>query len=106
MSLMLMRSLKALGQFVFFNKDPRRVQPLVDYLVEEFNTVDFNAESTSDVVKVLCFFRAFYEEMNWKFSAWTDEVLRRVWPEISSEHDDVRTATSLLDPILRHGCVP
>ena len=63
---------------------------MVDYLVEEFNAVDFNAESTFDVVKVLCFFRAFYEELNWKFSAWTDEVLRRCWPEIASEHDDVR----------------
>ena len=58
--------------------------------MDQFNTVDFNAESTSDVVKVLCFFRAFYEELNWKFSAWTDDVLGRVWPEISSEHDDVR----------------
>ncbi|KAF7789227.1 hypothetical protein EIP86_000168 [Pleurotus ostreatoroseus] len=76
-------------EHTFFNKDPRRVQPLVDYLIEEFNTVDFNAESTFDVVKVLCFFRAFYEELNWKFSAWTDEVLRRCWPEIASEHDDV-----------------
>lgn len=76
-------------EYVFFNKDPRRLQPLVDYIVDQFNTVDFNAESTSDVVKVLCFFRAFYEELNWKFTAWTDDVLRRVWPEISSEHDDV-----------------
>lgn len=83
---------------MFFCKDPRRLQPLVDYLVDQFNTVDFNAESTSDVVKVLCFFRAFYEELDWKFSAWTDDVLRRVWPEISSEHDDVsiRLATILI----------
>ena len=76
-------------QHMFFNKDPRRMQPLVDYLVKEFHAVDFNAESTFDVVKVLCFFRAFYEEMNRKFTVWADEVLKRCWPEISSEHDDV-----------------
>lgn len=63
--------------------------------MNEFNQVDFNAESTSDVVKVLCFFRAFYEEMNWKFTAWTDDVLRRCWPEIGSEHDDVNTFVRL-----------
>jgi hypothetical protein len=58
--------------------------------MEEFQTVDFNAETTFDVVKVLSFFRAFYEEMDWKFSAWSDDVLRRCWTEIHSEHDDVR----------------
>lgn len=79
-------------QYAFYNKDPRRLQPLVDYLLSQFKTLDFNAESTFDVVRVLCFFRAFYEELNWKFAAWTDEVLRRCWPEISSEHDDVRSA--------------
>ena len=75
---------------------------MVDYLVEEFNTVDFNAESTSDVVKVLCFFRAFYEELNWKFSVWSDDMLRRVWPEITSEHDDVSLALSWLTRLLTH----
>ena len=76
-------------QYTFFHKDPRRMQPLVDYLVEQLNAVDFNAELTFDTVKVLCFFRAFYEEMNWKFYAWTDDVLKRCWPEITGEHDDV-----------------
>lgn len=70
--------------------------------MNEFNQVDFNAESTSDVVKVLCFFRAFYEEMNWKFTAWTDDVLRRCWPEIGSEHDDV--STSVLLPLYPAKC--
>ncbi len=78
-----------MDQYSFYNKDPRRMQPMVDYLFEKFNSVDFNAESTFDVVKVLSFFRAFYEELSWKFAPWTDEVLRRCWPEISSEHDDV-----------------
>ncbi|KAI0702460.1 hypothetical protein BC835DRAFT_1411015 [Cytidiella melzeri] len=75
--------------YTFYNKDPRRVQPLVDFIMEEFRTVDFNAETTFDVVKVLSFFRAFYEELDWKFSAWSDDVLRRCWIEIGSEHEDV-----------------
>ena len=81
------------------------MQPLVDYLVEQVKIVDFNAESTFDIVKVLCFFRAFYEEMNWKFYAWTEDILKRCWPEITSEHDDVShcvrcdTCTHTIAPI-------
>lgn len=70
------------------------MQPLVDYIYQEFLAVDFKAESTFDVVKVLSFFRAFYEELGWKFSAWSDDVLERCWSEIDSEHDDVRFSTS------------
>ncbi|EPQ60969.1 hypothetical protein GLOTRDRAFT_135553 [Gloeophyllum trabeum ATCC 11539] len=77
-------------EYVFYNKDPRRVQPLVDYLVDEFRLIDYNGESSFDAVKTFCFFRAFYEELNWKFWPWTEDILRQCWPQISSEHDDVR----------------
>ncbi|KAI0076264.1 hypothetical protein K474DRAFT_1757648 [Panus rudis PR-1116 ss-1] len=76
-------------EYVFCNRDPRRVQPLVDQLFEEFRAVDFNGESTFDAIKVLCFMRAFYEQLDWKFAAWVDQVLSVYWSEISSEHDDV-----------------
>ncbi|KAL4243081.1 BLM10 family protein [Abortiporus biennis] len=75
-------------EYVFYNKDPRRVQPLVDFLVKEFELLDFNAESPFDVTKVLYFFRGFYEQLGWKFSAWTNDILGRYWEELSSEHDD------------------
>jgi proteasome activator subunit 4 len=66
------------------------VQPLVDFVVSEFNSVDFNGEFSFDVVKVLCLFRAFYEELGWPSAAWMDAALTRAWPEITGEHDDVR----------------
>lgn len=81
---------------MFYRKDPRRVQPLVDYLVEEFQSVDFNSESTLDVIKVLCYLRALYEHFGWKFSAWTDDVLQTYWPHIASEHDEVSLSPSTL----------
>lgn len=81
---------------MFYRKDPRRVQPLVDYLVEEFHSVNFNSESTLEIIKVLCYFRALYEQLGWKFSAWTDEVLRTYWPHIASEHDEVSIVCKLL----------
>lgn len=76
---------------MFHKRDPRRYQALVDYLVQEFCSTDYNGESSLNAVKALCFFRAFYEEQNWKFSGWMDLAVDRVWAEISSEHDEVCT---------------
>ncbi|KAG5652289.1 hypothetical protein H0H81_005549 [Sphagnurus paluster] len=77
-------------EYIFYRTDPRRVQPLVDYIVNEFKNIDFNAEMTFDGVKVLSLFRAFYEELGRKFTAWADDALARSWSEITSEHDDLR----------------
>ncbi|KAF5377624.1 hypothetical protein D9615_005155 [Tricholomella constricta] len=77
-------------EYIFYRTDPRRVQPLVDYVVNEFNNIDYNAEMTFDGVKVLSYFRAFYEELGRKFTPWADDALARSWSEINSEHDDLR----------------
>ncbi|KAL4069445.1 hypothetical protein J3A83DRAFT_4095440 [Scleroderma citrinum] len=77
-------------EYMFHHKDPRRLIPLVNHVMEEFNLMDFNGESALDSVKVLSLFRAFYTGMGWKFVPWADDVLKRFWPEVHSEHDDVR----------------
>jgi proteasome activator subunit 4 len=74
---------------MFYNEDPRRLQPLVDFIMNEFHSMDFNGESSFDAVKVLSLFRSLCEGLNWKFSAWIDEVIDRCWPQIQSEHDEV-----------------
>ncbi|KAI0034951.1 hypothetical protein K488DRAFT_76958 [Vararia minispora EC-137] len=76
--------------YMLLHKDPRRYPELVDYLVEEFEGTDYNGESSLSAVKALAFFRAFYEDACWKFSAWTEDAVSRVWGEMASEHDDVR----------------
>jgi len=83
-------------EYLFHKRDPRRHQVLVEYLVQEFHSTDYNGESSLNAVKALCFFRAFYEEQNWKFSQWVDQAVERVWAEISSEHDEVRAYISEL----------
>ncbi|EGN99641.1 hypothetical protein SERLA73DRAFT_159863 [Serpula lacrymans var. lacrymans S7.3] len=83
-------------EYLFYKKDPRRMQPLVDYVFEEFNNADYNGESAFDSVKILSLFRAFYSELGWKFSAWSDDALSRAWPELRSEHDEVRAHVSEL----------
>lgn len=74
---------------MFYNEDPRRLQPLMDFVLNAFRSIDFNGESSFEALKALSLFRAVYEELNWKFSAWVDEVLDHCWPQIHSEHDDV-----------------
>ncbi|KAH9921997.1 uncharacterized protein BXZ73DRAFT_91690 [Epithele typhae] len=76
-------------EHVFYNKDPRRLQPLVDHIMEEFNTVDFNGETTFEAVQVLCFFRALYEQLGMKFTAWVDDTLKRCWAQLKCEHEEV-----------------
>ncbi|KAF9785996.1 hypothetical protein BJ322DRAFT_1005050 [Thelephora terrestris] len=78
-------------EYMFYHRDPRRAQPLVDQLVDGFNSVDFNGESTFAISQVLCFYRAFYEELGWRFEPWADDMIARVWPEIGCEHDEVRS---------------
>ncbi|KAF8887958.1 hypothetical protein CPB84DRAFT_1816581 [Gymnopilus junonius] len=80
--------------YVFYHKDPRRVQPLVDFLVEAFTNLDFNTELSFDAVKITTLFRAFYVGLGRKFTAWTDQTVERFWSEIHSEHEDVRAFIS------------
>lgn len=77
--------------YMFHHKDPRRLQPLVEHLVEQFNSMDYNGPSSLESVKVLALFRAFYTELEWKFISWSDSTMDRFWREVHSEHDDVRS---------------
>lgn len=79
---------------MFCKRDPRRVQPLVDYLTRRFRTSDFNSELSFDAIKIASFIRAFYEELGWQSVAWMDDILERYWPELHNEHDEVRLTLS------------
>ena len=74
---------------MFVNRDPRRLQPIVDYLTKRFQTSDFNSELSFDAIKISSFIRAFYEELGWRSETWMDGILDRYWTELSNEHDEV-----------------
>jgi proteasome activator subunit 4 len=67
------------------------VQPLVDFLIKDFFSMDFNAELSFDVVKKLSLFRAMYEELGCSFIPWANEVMEHCWSEIHSDHEEVRS---------------
>lgn len=64
--------------------------------MHDLRNVDFHAESTLDIVKTLSFFRSFYQACGWRFAAWVEEALGIYWPQISSDHDDVRPFVALV----------
>ena len=74
---------------MFYRKDPRRVWPLLDFLIKEFKETDLNGESSFDALKILELVKGVYLELKSKFNPWLDEILERMWPEIYSDHDDV-----------------
>ncbi|KAG1867785.1 hypothetical protein DFJ58DRAFT_859984 [Suillus subalutaceus] len=78
-------------EYMFHHKDPRRLQPLVEHIVEQFKIMDYNGPSSLESIKVLALFRAFYTELGWKFTSWSDSTMERFWREAHSEHDDVRS---------------
>ncbi|KAF9270499.1 ARM repeat-containing protein [Marasmius fiardii PR-910] len=77
-------------EYLFYNKDPRRIQPLFDHLMELYKNLDYNTELSFDAVRILSLFRASYEQLGRKFISCVDEVVERCWSEIHSEHEDVR----------------
>ncbi|KAJ7655130.1 hypothetical protein DFH06DRAFT_491600 [Mycena polygramma] len=78
-------------EYLFHNKDPRRLQPLVDHLMNLWTTMDYQPELAFDATKIFSVFKALYEELNWKFTAWTDQVVGRCWDQLdTNEHEDVR----------------
>ncbi|KAJ7102239.1 hypothetical protein B0H15DRAFT_813790 [Mycena belliarum] len=82
-------------EYVFYNKDPRRLQPLVNHLMKIWTNMDYDPELAFDATKTLTLFKAVFEELNWKFTAWTDKVVERCWAQLdTSEHEEVRSFIS------------
>lgn len=76
-------------EYVLSNKDPRRVQPLVDWLVKKGLSVDFNSESSFEPIKMTFFIRTMIEALGWRFAPWAPAFLKVYWSQIGCEHDEV-----------------
>ena len=74
----------------------------MDFLVEAFTRLDFNAELSFDAVKVISLFTAVFEELGRKFTPWTDDIVERSWVEIHGEHDDVCIKSKILYYVLNY----
>jgi len=72
----------------------------MDFLLNAFTHLDFNAELSFDAVKVISLFSAVFEELGRKFAPWTDDMVERSWVEIHGEHDEVCIKYKILRNIL------
>ncbi|KAG8915861.1 hypothetical protein FRC00_010752 [Tulasnella sp. 408] len=76
-------------EYILSNRDPRRVQPLVDWLVKKGLSVDFNSESSFEPIKMTFFIRTMIESLGWRFAPWAPAFLKVYWSQIGCEHDEV-----------------
>lgn len=91
-------------EYTLGNRDPRRSQPIIDFIVSENRTMEYNQELSFDAVRICCFTQAMAEALGWRFQPWIQPVLQRHWQELASDHDEVRAyiaeALQLFDKIL------
>ncbi|CCA68831.1 hypothetical protein PIIN_02692 [Serendipita indica DSM 11827] len=79
-------------EYTLGNRDPRRpfCDLIVKYLVQENQMMEYNQELSFDAVRVCSFTQAMAEAFGWRFRPWVEPILDRHWPELGSEHDEVR----------------
>ncbi|KAG8998807.1 hypothetical protein FRB90_012229 [Tulasnella sp. 427] len=76
-------------EYMLLERDPRRVQPLVDWLVKKGLSIDFNSESSFEPIKMTFFVRTMIDTLGWRFAPWTPAFLKLYWNQIGCEHDEV-----------------
>ncbi len=78
------------SKYIFYRRDPRRVQPLLDHITEKFRTYDFGGQSPFSATVVAAFMQSVYEELGWRSAPWMDEIMSCYWLELDCKHDEVR----------------
>ncbi|PVF98837.1 hypothetical protein CPB86DRAFT_757643 [Serendipita vermifera] len=91
-------------EYLLGNRDPRRSQPIVDYIINESRLMEYNQELSFEAVRICCFTQAMAESLGWRFQPWIEPILERHWQELASDHDEVRAyiadALELFDKIM------
>lgn len=82
---------KMFFEHTLFQRDPRRVQPVVDFLLEVGRTADYATGSVFEVKKAATMTAAVIRTLGWRFEPWADEFIDISFgPAISSDFVDVR----------------
>jgi proteasome activator subunit 4 len=71
-------------EHVLFQRDPRRVQPLVDYLLEVGRSVDYANGSAFELKKAVSMTSSLVRCFGWRFEPWADEFIDICFNQASS----------------------
>ena len=71
-------------EHVFFQRDPRRLQPLADYLLEVGRSVDYANGSAFEIKKATSMVSSLIRCLGWRFEPWADEFIDISFNQASS----------------------
>lgn len=78
-------------EHVFFQRDPRRLQPLADFVLEVGRSADYANGSAFEIKKAAVTLSSMIRCLGWMFEPWTDEFIDIMFNQaISSNFVEVR----------------
>lgn len=61
--------------FQFYKRDPRRMQPMLDFVLEKAHSCDVTSSSAFESTKSLTWLSCLMRCMTWRFDAWSDSFI-------------------------------
>jgi proteasome activator subunit 4 len=98
-------------EHTLYQRDPRRMQPMVDYLLEVGQSVDYTQDSAFELKKATALSSSLMRCLAWRFEPWADDFVKLYFgPAISSDYVDIRNLVGgnimLLDNVRWHPSYP
>lgn len=87
------------AEFNLFKRDPRRLQPLVDFIIQRAHDADLNGGSAFALNKSLTFMHSLMRCMSWRFDAWSEQLSSEYFDALGNDYAEVRLVFSL--PLLK-----
>ncbi|KLO18849.1 hypothetical protein SCHPADRAFT_819201 [Schizopora paradoxa] len=76
--------------YIFKDRDPRRIQPLLNYVVEMFEACDFNSQFPFHVEVPATFIIATMTAIGWRSEPWLEKIVNQYWLGLKAEHGIIR----------------
>lgn len=102
---------KMFFEHVMYQRDPRRLGPLVSFILDNGRSVDFVNSTSADLRSNLTLMSAIIRCFTWRFAPWADEFRNLYWQRgMLSDYSQIATLVaqniSLLDVVEFHPSFP
>lgn len=78
------------ASYNFYKTDPRRIQPLMSFVLEKARSVDLDAGSAFEVTKSLTFLNCLIVRLSWRFDAWTGGMVDEMFASLGNDFAEIR----------------
>ncbi|CED83025.1 Uncharacterized conserved protein [Phaffia rhodozyma] len=77
-------------EFNFFKRDPRRVQPMIDFVIQKAKSLDYSAGFAFEITKSLNFINCLMRCLSWRFDAWSGEFIDEYFGALGNDFAEIR----------------